>query len=90
MALHVLLGLAAERPCPDIWLGGFIDMSGGCYFKAQWAIYFYVGVSKRIRISWKIRLLRKPTTRPARHCSHASPGGTEEKKSIDYSSILSE
>jgi predicted esterase len=34
MALHVLLGLTAERHCPDIRLGGFIGMSGWLPFQS--------------------------------------------------------
>jgi predicted esterase len=33
MALHVLLGFAAERPCSNIRLGGFIGMSGWLPFQ---------------------------------------------------------
>ncbi|KIN00672.1 hypothetical protein OIDMADRAFT_165322 [Oidiodendron maius Zn] len=34
MALHVLLGLAAEERCPDVRLGGFIGMSGWLPFQS--------------------------------------------------------
>lgn len=34
MALYVLLGLTAERHCPDIRLGGFIGMSGWLPFQS--------------------------------------------------------